>query len=163
MPDRRDSRRQVLALKAVGTVLSRHDRFLPPRLQDELARAVLAAVDEDTRPPIRRTADPDAPCPHLDFAAYVAVNRITGRDDDPTVIGYSADITVTCADCGEPFRWTGVAAGLSPAGPMCSIDEATLIAPLRPASADPDFGLGLPGYAVSYRPQIIDPKAGEQP
>lgn len=95
-------------------------------------------------------ADPDRPCPHLDFEAYVAVNRITASNGDPTVIGYSADITVKCAHCAEPFRWSGVAAGLSPARPMCSIDEATLIAPLRPASADRDFGLGLPGYSVSY-------------
>ena len=107
--------------------------------------------------------DPDRPCPHLDFEAYVAVNRITTSDTDPTVIGYSANITVRCEACQEPFRWSGVAAGLSPARPMCSIDEATLMAPLRPASADPDFGLGLPGYSVSYRPQIIDPQAGEQP
>lgn len=116
----------------------------------------------DQTPAVRRQADPDRPCPHLNFEACVAVNRLTANDTDPTVIGYSADITVKCADCAEPFRWTGVAAGLSPVRPMCSIDEATLIAPLRPASADPDFGLGLPGYAVSYRPQIIDPSDGGQ-
>ncbi|MYV56468.1 hypothetical protein [Streptomyces sp. SID3212] len=97
------------------------------------------------------TADLDRPCPHLDFAAYVAVNRLTAADDDPTVVGYSADITVECDDCGEPFRWTGLDAGVSPAGPTCSVDEKTMCAPLRPASADPDFGLGLPGVAVIRR------------
>jgi hypothetical protein len=96
-------------------------------------------------------ADPDQPCPHENFDAFVDVGRITKSDADPTVVGYSAEIKVSCHDCGEPFRWTGVQAGLSPARPMCSVDEVTLLAPLRPASADPDFGLGLPGYAVAFR------------
>ena len=81
----------------------------------------------------------------------VEVNRITRSDDDPTVVGYSAEITVRCDQCGEPFRWTGVRAGLSPKEPMCNVDETVLIAPLRPASADPDFGLGIPGYSIGYR------------
>jgi len=93
----------------------------------------------------------DRACPHQDFEACVEVNRIAASDDDPTIVGYSADVTVRCASCHEPFRWTGLDAGLSPARPMCSADEATMRAPLRPASADPDFGLGLPGFAVGYR------------
>ncbi|MEU7381540.1 hypothetical protein AB0A91_16360 [Streptomyces sp. NPDC042207] len=95
--------------------------------------------------------DPDRPCPHENFDAYVAVNRLTASDTDPTVVGYSAGIKVHCRDCGEPFRWTGVPAGVSPRRPMCSIDETELHAPLRPASADPDFGMGLPGFAVSFQ------------
>jgi len=96
-------------------------------------------------------ADPDKPCPHDDFEAYVAVNKVTASETDATVVGYHADIKVNCADCGELFRWTGVPAGSSPRQPMCSVDETELRAPLRPASADPDFGLGLPGYSVNYR------------
>ncbi|BFP50079.1 hypothetical protein KCMC57_64470 (plasmid) [Kitasatospora sp. CMC57] len=95
--------------------------------------------------------NPDLPCPHQDFEASVEVNRLTANDNDPTVIGYSADIKVRCANCQEQFRWTGLQAGLSQAHPMCSIDESVLCAPLRPASADPDFGIGLPGYAINYR------------
>lgn len=94
--------------------------------------------------------NPDRACPHQNFTAMVEVNRITASDADPTVIGYNAGIRVNCQDCGEPFRWTGVPAGSSPRQPMCSIDESELRAPLRPASADPDFGLGLPGFAVRY-------------
>ncbi|MEU7403831.1 hypothetical protein [Streptomyces sp. NPDC044948] len=95
--------------------------------------------------------DPDRPCPHEDFEAYVDVTRLTGSDTDPTVVGYAASITIRCAGCKEKFRWTGVPAGSSPRQPMCSIDETELRAPLRPASADPDFGMGLPGFAVHYR------------
>jgi hypothetical protein len=31
---------------------------------------------------------------------------------------------------------------------MCSVDETELRAPLRPASSDPDFGMGLPGFGI---------------
>ncbi|MEU1275292.1 hypothetical protein [Streptomyces sp. NPDC005799] len=95
--------------------------------------------------------DPDKACPHDNFGAYVAVNKVTASETDPTVVGYHADIKVTCSDCNEPFRWTGVPAGSSPRQPMCSVDETELRAPLRPASADPDFGMGLPGFSISYR------------
>jgi hypothetical protein len=95
--------------------------------------------------------DPDRACPHENFAAEVEVSRITGGEPDGPVIAFSAAIRARCADCGEPFRWTGVQAGLSQDRPMCSPDETELRAPLRPASADPDFGMGLPGFAVTWR------------
>lgn len=93
-------------------------------------------------------ADPDKACLHEDFNAFVEVNRLTEREGEP-VDAYSADIRVSCANCGEPFRWIGLQAGLSGGRPMCSIDETVMSAPLRPASSDPDFGLGIPGYAVT--------------
>lgn len=96
-------------------------------------------------------SSPDQPCPHENFTANVAVHRLTASDTDPTVVGYYADITMQCAGCEEPFRWTGLQAGLSQARPMCSVDETELHAPLRPASTDPDFGMSLPGYAVTWR------------
>lgn len=98
--------------------------------------------------------NPDRACLHENFDAYVEVNRVTASDNDPTVVGYHADIKVNCHDCGEPFRWLGVRAGMSPRSPMCSLDETELRAPIRPASSDPDFGLGLPGFAVGYRPGL---------
>ncbi|MDX3074612.1 hypothetical protein [Streptomyces sp. MI02-7b] len=96
-------------------------------------------------------AHPDRPCPHENFDAFVDIARRTKSDDDPTVLGFTAEIRVNCRDCDEPFRWTGLQAGLSSAHPMCSVDETQLLAPLRPASADPDFGLGLPGFAVTFK------------
>lgn len=100
----------------------------------------------------RPAADPDQACPHLDFSVNVDVGRITRSDDDPTVVAFMAEITVECSACGEPFRWTGLMAGMNYRNPMCSVDERTLLAPIRPASADPDFGMGLAGYAINYRP-----------
>lgn len=91
--------------------------------------------------------DLDRPCPHAGFVAHVDVIRLTATDDGP-VTGYTADVRVHCGQCGEKFRWIGVPAGLQPHRPCCSVDETELRAPLRPASSDPDFGLGLPGFAV---------------
>ena len=51
------------------------------------------------------------------------------------------------------MRWIGVQAGASYSKPMVSVDEAELRAPLRPASSDLDFGMGLPGFAVRLREQ----------
>lgn len=95
--------------------------------------------------------DPDRPCPHETFEAFVEINHLQASDTDPSVVGYAADIRVHCATCEERFRWTGLQAGLSSARPMVSVDETVLHAPLRPASADPDFGLGLPGFAVTWK------------
>ena len=97
------------------------------------------------------TADPDKPCPHEDFNASVEVNRLTGREGDVMPDAYSAEVKVWCVACGEPFRWIGVQAGSKPDRPMCSVDETVLRAPLRPASSDPDFGLGIPGFAVTWQ------------
>ena len=66
------------------------------------------------------------PCQHPSFKANVAVNRFedTGR--------FMADITVACADCGEPFRFVGLAAGLDWERPLVSIDALELRAPIEP-------------------------------
>jgi hypothetical protein len=102
------------------------------------------------------TADPDRACPHERFEAQVNVNRITSSDQPGApVAAFMADITVWCADCAEPFRWIGVQAGLMPGRPMVSVDEAELHAPLRPASSDPDFGLGIPGFAVRWQEDAL--------
>lgn len=97
------------------------------------------------------TADPDRACPHEDFSATVEINRLTETEGAAVPDAYSAAVRVVCAQCGEPFRWIGVEAGLMPGRPMCSVDETELRAPLRPASSDPDFGLGIPGFAVTFR------------
>lgn len=96
------------------------------------------------------TADPDRACPHGNFDVHAEVSRLSETDGGP-VTGYSADIRVNCRDCAEPFRWVGLQAGLMRDRPMVSVDETELRAPIRPASSDPDFGLGIPGFAVRWR------------
>lgn len=92
-------------------------------------------------------ADPDLACVHPDFAAEVDVNRLTDTDGGP-VVAFTADVRVSCAACGERFRWVGVPAGASGSRPTCSVDEFELRAPIRPASSDPDLGLGIPGFSI---------------
>ena len=100
--------------------------------------------------------DPDHPCPHENFGANVSVNRLTSSEEPGApVTAFIADITVWCEDCTEPFRWIGTEAGVRPDRPMCSVDERKLHAPIRPASADPDFGLGIPGFAVRWRESVL--------
>ena len=97
------------------------------------------------------TAGPDKPCQHEDFEARVEINRLLGCEGDTEPTAFAADITANCARCGERFRWIGVPAGFAGGHPTTSVDEFTLTAPLRPASSDPDFGLGIPGYAITMR------------
>ena len=96
------------------------------------------------------TVDLDKPCPHNNFDATVEVNRLCDKPDGP-VNAYAADIRIRCRDCDEPFRFIGVPAGLRPNRPTCSVDETELHTPIRPASSDPDFGLGIPGFAIRMR------------
>ena len=65
-------------------------------------------------------------CDHPDFAARVDVARLmdTGR--------FAADVRIKCVACGEPFRFLGLAAGLSPYEPRVSVDGLELRAPIEP-------------------------------
>jgi hypothetical protein len=72
-------------------------------------------------------------CEHKNFKANVAVGRLTAVEGGP-VTGYSADVTVACADCGLPFRFIGLAAGNHYAEPRVSVDGTELRAPIEPAT-----------------------------
>lgn len=82
------------------------------------------------------------------------VNRILadGAMPDSDPIAFDAAIRVWCKDCDEKFRWIGVPYGLSPRQPRTDPAEEELRAPLRPASSDPDFGMGLPGFSMHMSP-----------
>lgn len=99
--------------------------------------------------------DPDRACPHPDFAVFADIARVTGEGEpetnDTPAKAYAASVRVECAACGERFRWMGLQAGMMPGKPMVSVDELELRAPIRPASSDPDFGMGIPGFAIGFR------------
>lgn len=103
------------------------------------------------------TADPDRACLHFNFEAQAKIGRLSAVEDGP-ITNYAAELRVICHDCSEPFRWIGLSPGVMPDRPMCSLDQETLHAPLRPASADPDFGLGIPGITIDVltRDQLAD-------
>jgi hypothetical protein len=108
----------------------------------------MQANTEDTVTGVK-AADPDRACEHPDFGASVEVNRLYADPDGP-IDGYMADLRIWCAACKEKFRFNGVPAGAMPNRPACSVDETELHVPIRPASADPSFGLGIPGFAVRF-------------
>lgn len=55
-------------------------------------------------------------CKHMNFAANVNVARLedSGR--------FMAEITIKCSECGEPFQFVGLEAGLNLNGATVSID-----------------------------------------
>lgn len=97
--------------------------------------------------------DQDRPCPHEDFEAVVEVNRLcTGG----VVNAYSATLRMWCKACTEKFRFIGTPCGLLSDRPACSVDETELRAPIRSASSDPDFGMGIPGFSVRMGGRRVD-------
>lgn len=77
-------------------------------------------------------------CEHEDFTSQVNVSRLTKAEEGP-VIGYAADVTVNCAQCGLAFVWVGLPAGSAVDHPTTSVDRAELRAPIRPATASMQY------------------------
>jgi hypothetical protein len=50
-------------------------------------------------------------CEHKNFAADVDVNRLEKGEGGP-VYRFQADVRIKCVDCGTPFRFIGLPAGL---------------------------------------------------
>jgi hypothetical protein len=59
-------------------------------------------------------------CQHENFYCHCKVNRLSdsGR--------FNADITIKCDQCGEPFRFLGLPAGLDLNGAAVSVDGTEL-------------------------------------
>lgn|ERR1019366_289751 len=91
-----------------------------------------------------------ADCVHMDFNANVECHRLTRSDDDPTVVGYVAEVMIWCAACDEPMVFHG--AGLRVGGlsdrPCISVGGQEVRMPFRPLSADPNTGLGIAGFEM---------------
>jgi hypothetical protein len=66
-------------------------------------------------------SEPKKPCEHLNFRANVEVNRLEKGEGGP-VYRYQADIRITCDECGLPFRFIGLPAGMDLNGAAVSID-----------------------------------------
>jgi hypothetical protein len=85
-------------------------------------------------------------CPHLNFNAVINCNRLTKGEDDPIVVAYNAEIRINCYDCGLPFEFIGVDAGMMPDKPMASVDAQELRAPIRPKGCK--LLPAVPGFTV---------------
>jgi hypothetical protein len=60
-------------------------------------------------------------CEHKNFAAKVAVARLTDNDGSK-VVGFNAEVAISCAECGQPFQFMGLPAGYLACGASMSID-----------------------------------------
>jgi hypothetical protein len=85
-------------------------------------------------------------CEHLNFRADARIGRIQRDDSDPTIVGFSADLTIHCVDCGHRFEFIGLPMGYSPYRPMCSIDGFEARLPIKPEGVA--MPMGLPELAV---------------
>lgn len=85
-------------------------------------------------------------CPHLNFKAQVNVTRMTDNKDEVTVVGYTAEITINCLECGVPFEFIGVDAGMMPTKPMASPDAQELRAPIKPKGVK--IMPAIPGFTM---------------
>lgn len=85
-------------------------------------------------------------CPHMNFAASVQVGRLT-EADERTVVGYTADIRVKCADCNQLFRFRHNAYGSSPDMATVSVDNEEMRAPIEPAYTPRLMGKEMRGDA----------------
>lgn len=78
-----------------------------------------------------------ADCLHTNFAASVAVGRLTLKDGGP-VTGYVAEIRVKCADCGKPFQFLGLDPGYDNQGARVSLDGLEANIALAPEGERPN-------------------------
>jgi hypothetical protein len=83
-------------------------------------------------------------CPHLNFKGDFKIARLTKTEGGP-VIGYAADVRIKCDQCGLPFRWMGLDAGIHPQQPRVSVDALELRAPIEPAYVTEILGMPLTG------------------
>ncbi len=65
-------------------------------------------------------------CEHKEFEARVEVNRLED------VKQFAADVHIQCRDCGMPFRFLGLPAGLRPERPAVSVDGTEARLPIAP-------------------------------
>jgi hypothetical protein len=75
-------------------------------------------------------------CRHEDFTAQIEVNRIADDGAD-TVRHFVAEFSIACSQCGQPFHFVGVPAGLSFTKPTVDVGATTLHAPIAPGEAPP--------------------------
>lgn len=86
-------------------------------------------------------------CGHANFAADVQVARLSDYDNGP-ITGYTADVRLSCDDCGEPFEFIGLPIGWLASEPAVSVDGREARMPVRPTTAPEGFGEHLTGFTV---------------
>lgn len=73
-------------------------------------------------------------CRHFNFQGDFSVGRILENEGDECPSGYTANITIKCVDCGEPFVFLGLSGGYSPSEPMRDFNGTEARMPIVPQS-----------------------------
>jgi hypothetical protein len=76
-------------------------------------------------------------CEHMEFAAKVNVGRLTETEGGP-VTGYTADVTIKCAQCGLPFQFLGLEPGVDTQGARVSLDGLEARIAISPQGVKPN-------------------------
>ncbi len=84
-------------------------------------------------------------CEHEDFKASVAVGRLTGG----ATMKYTAEVKISCAQCGRQFQFLGLEPGVDQGGARVSIDGMEARLAICPQGEVPST---LDNIAVNFRP-----------
>lgn len=87
-------------------------------------------------------------CTHFNFRAAVDVNRLT--DESGNITGYMADVRINCDQCGRPFQFLGLKAGIDIRGAAVSADATEVRLALCPQGEHPS---ALDRIAVHFAPE----------
>ena len=88
-------------------------------------------------------------CDHMNFSAEVDVHRLT-RDEGGPVTGYMADVRVRCLECGKPFQFLGLPAGVDTQAATVSVDGLEAHLALCPQGHEPS---ALDRIAANFAPE----------
>lgn len=73
-------------------------------------------------------------CNHYNFKSNVAVFRLSDSGFTNAVpTGFSAEVRISCVDCGKEFEFLGLSAGSSPKSPTVSFDLKEARLPIQPS------------------------------
>lgn len=104
-----------------------------------------------------------APCEHKDLVCSSMINRIPATDGGPMV--FIAEISFSCADCKQPFHFSGVHQGFSFKRPLTSADGIELRAPIAPGPAPrywiQTFEVPVDLHAALLEKVVEPPETGE--
>lgn len=75
-------------------------------------------------------ADP-AKCPHDDIVATLHINKFEDTG------GYMAEFRIQCRNCGHPFQFLGLEAGVNLHGAAVDLDGQELRIAISPAGENP--------------------------
>lgn len=85
-------------------------------------------------------------CQHLNFAAYVSVDRICKGDVTEKPSAFLCEVRVRCIECQIPFEFVGVNAGLLWDRPCCDASAQELRIPIQPKGVK--LLPGIPGFSL---------------